>query len=71
MFLNDVVFEAEQVVRLLESRVEGEEDEEYDLACGVDFGWSGEHFAVRFGCMLIVRPQACMVCTRGVSSHSS
>jgi hypothetical protein len=42
VFLNDVVFEAEQVVQLLESRVEGEEDEEYDLACGVDFGWSGE-----------------------------
>lgn len=41
VFLNDVVFEAGQVVTLLGSRVEGME-EGYDVACGMDFGWSGE-----------------------------
>lgn len=55
VFLNDVVFEARQVVELLESRLEGELESEvdaggggaggYDLACGMDYGWSGAFFS--------------------------
>lgn len=47
MFLNDVVFEARQVVELLHSRLESDVDAAaggYDLACGMDYGWSGAFF---------------------------
>lgn len=43
VFLNDVVFMWQDVVELLNTRMEGQE-EEYDLACAMDFGWSGEFF---------------------------
>ncbi|GHJ89605.1 hypothetical protein NliqN6_6007 [Naganishia liquefaciens] len=57
VFLNDVVFEAWQVVDLLDSRIEGQEGE-YDLACGMDYGWSGMYdtWVARDACGTPLRP---------------
>jgi len=40
IFLNDIVFRWEDVVRLIGTETDGEE---YDLACAMDFGASGEY----------------------------
>lgn len=42
IFLNDIQFRWQDIVRLIGTRIEGKEDEEYDLACAMDFGSSGE-----------------------------
>ena len=45
VFLNDIWFLWQDIVRLLATKVgEGDPDEppDYDLACAMDFGWSGE-----------------------------
>lgn len=43
LFLNDVVFSWDAAVRLLATSLDGEEGENgYDLACGMDFGVTGE-----------------------------
>lgn len=71
LFLNDVVFDWQSVVELLETRLEGDADDgdvtesgapetvgrgvqvghaagtgepSYDIACAMDFGWSGTSF---------------------------
>jgi len=42
IFLNDIHFRWQDIVNLIGTRVVGKEDEEYDLACAMDFGSSGE-----------------------------
>lgn len=43
LFLNDVVFSYDAAIRLLATSLDDEEGEDgYDLACGMDFGVSGE-----------------------------
>lgn len=45
LFLNDVLFTWESAVRLLGTRLDDDgADGDYDLACGLDFGASGERF---------------------------
>jgi hypothetical protein len=43
IFLNDVIYKWESVVRLIATRMDGDETKagEYDLACGLDFAISG------------------------------
>lgn len=42
VFLNDILpFEAD-IVRLMATRVKGQENEAYDMACAIDFGEYGE-----------------------------
>ena len=41
IFLNDVLFDWPAIVRLLGTSVDGGEAD-YDLACGIDYGQSGE-----------------------------
>lgn len=47
IFLNDIVFRWQDIVDLIATRVEGEE-EGYDMACAIDYGSSG-----KFGCCLV------------------
>jgi hypothetical protein len=42
VFLNDIYFDWEDIVRLIATRVEGKEDEDYDVVCAMDFGEYGE-----------------------------
>jgi hypothetical protein len=43
IFLNDIVFRWQDIIELIASRVEGEnEDKGYDLACAMDFTASGK-----------------------------
>ena len=42
IFLNDIRFEWEDIVRLMATRVKGQENEDYDVACAMDFGEYGE-----------------------------
>jgi len=44
IFLNDVQFTWESIVRLVATRVDGDESKagDYDLACGIDYASSGE-----------------------------
>lgn len=42
IFLNDIVFRWQDIVKLIATRVEGEEDKEYDMACAMDFSYSGK-----------------------------
>jgi hypothetical protein len=42
IFLNDIRFEWRDIVRLIATRVEGKEDEDYDVACALDFGRYGK-----------------------------
>ncbi|OCF45148.1 hypothetical protein I317_00950 [Kwoniella heveanensis CBS 569] len=41
LFLNDIWYSWQSMARLLDTKVEGEEDEEYDQACAMDFFASG------------------------------
>jgi len=43
IYLNDILFEWEDIVRLIATRVEGKEDEDYDVACAMDFGEYGKY----------------------------
>ena len=43
VFLNDILFEWEDIVRLIATRVEGKENEDYDVACAMDFGEYGKY----------------------------
>jgi hypothetical protein len=43
IYLNDIRFEWEDIVRLIATRVEGKENEDYDVACAMDFGEYGEY----------------------------
>jgi alpha-1,3-mannosyltransferase len=43
IFLNDIRFEWEDIVRLIATRAEGKENEDYDVACAMDFGEYGEY----------------------------
>jgi hypothetical protein len=63
LFLNDVVFGWRSVVELLNTRLEGAEgvdgEGDYDLACAVDFGWSGtfsSHFFHLIPLLLLPSP---------------
>jgi hypothetical protein len=47
LFLNDILFDWRDIVRLIGTRIEGHEEEDYDLACGLDFGTIGEQFGTR------------------------
>lgn len=44
VFLNDIFFSWQGIIRLLATRIDGREDlpSDYDLACAMDFGHSGE-----------------------------
>lgn len=42
IFLNDIEFRWQDIVNLITTRIEGQEDEGYDLACAMDFGSSGK-----------------------------
>jgi hypothetical protein len=44
IFINDVIYKWEQVVRLIATRLDEDETKagEYDLACGFDYSISGE-----------------------------
>lgn len=84
IFLNDIVFEWRDIVRLIATRVEGKEDEDYDVACAMDFGRYGEHLgvyrsltAIRFlrylGHQRYLRyslPRAMAICRRQAVSES-
>ncbi|KAL7421833.1 hypothetical protein Q5752_003604 [Cryptotrichosporon argae] len=43
LFLNDVLFKWDDIVRLIATREDGDDSRapDYDLACAMDFGWSG------------------------------
>lgn len=43
IYLNDIRFKWEDIIRLIATRVEGKEDEDYDVACAMDFGEYGEY----------------------------
>lgn len=50
IFLNDVYFSHEGVMRLINTRMtdgDGEGKADYDLACAMDYGWSGESCLLR------------------------
>jgi hypothetical protein len=42
IYLNDILFQCQDIVRLIATRVEGKENEDYDVACAMDFGEYGE-----------------------------
>lgn len=42
IFLNDIQFRWQDIVSLIATRIKGEEDLAYDLACSMDFGSSGK-----------------------------
>jgi hypothetical protein len=42
IFLNDVQFRWQDIINLISTRIKGKEDQEYDLACAMDFGSSGK-----------------------------
>ncbi len=44
IFLNDIYYTYQSIVRLLATRLDGDASlpPDYDLACATDFGWSGE-----------------------------
>jgi hypothetical protein len=46
IYLNDIRFEWEDIVRLIATRVEGKEDEDYDVACAMDFGEYGKSWGI-------------------------
>lgn len=60
VFINDVIYKWESVVRLIATRMDEDESKagEYDLACGLDFAISGEQdlCSIMAGPRLIVRP---------------
>jgi hypothetical protein len=43
IYLNDILFDWEDIVRLIATRVEGKKDEDYDVACAMDFGEYGKY----------------------------
>ena len=49
IFLNDIYFSYESIVRLLASRIDGDATlpGDYDLACAIDYGSSGLYFLPR------------------------
>lgn len=47
IFLNDIRFDWKDIVRLIATRVDGKEDEDYDVACAMDFGRFGKSFLLR------------------------
>jgi len=57
IFLNDIVFRWQDIVNLIATRVEGEE-EGYDMACAMDYGSSG-----KFACCLVGNTSNTQVCT--------
>lgn len=42
IFLNDIVFKWQDVARLIGTKLDGREGEEYDMVCAIDFAGSGE-----------------------------
>ncbi|KAK4687636.1 alpha-1,3-mannosyltransferase, partial [Tremellales sp. Uapishka_1] len=60
IFLNDVFFSWQSVIRLLATRIDGDPSQppDYDLACGMDFGWSGlyDTWVARDVCGTPLRP---------------
>lgn len=46
IFLNDIVHRWQDIVRLIGTKLDGRQDEDYDMVCAVDFAGSGEHDAV-------------------------
>jgi hypothetical protein len=45
IFLNDIQYQWQDVARLISTRIEGEEEQGYDVACSMDFGSSGTPFS--------------------------
>lgn len=54
VFLNDIFFTWQSIVRLLATRLDGRDDEapDYDLVCGIDYGSEGEGHQSVNGCSL-------------------
>jgi hypothetical protein len=46
IYLNDIRFEWEDIVRLIATRVKGKENEDYDVACAMDFGDYGKSWGI-------------------------
>lgn len=42
IFLNDIVYRWQDIARLIDTKVEGQESSDYDMACALDFAKSGE-----------------------------
>lgn len=49
IFMNDVVYKWEDIARLVGTRLEGKEDEEYDMVCAVDHMASGQCYIFTLG----------------------
>jgi hypothetical protein len=43
IFMNDIVYQWRDIARLIGTKLDGREDEEYDMVCALDFEGSGEH----------------------------
>jgi len=65
IFLNDIQYRWQDIVRLISTSVEGEEDQGYDIACAMDFGSSGMPSRTD-GTLLTIRSLRYLGCTRSM-----
>jgi hypothetical protein len=61
IFLNDIVFRWQDIVDLITTRLEGKEEQDFDVACAMDFGSSGNLTVARHGERKLNSIQVCMI----------